>query len=592
MVAVALHCPPARGGAANATPEAPEEETKDSSTSPSGPVKNVVSQARKVADLPSLLALVAEALARKEQSPANLAGLLSLLAAKARPLSGSADEATSETLRVGEALLEAATLRSGGSTPPESAVTSMVRLCCTLGVPERALALVDEACAAGMKPKVRTLAAILVQAASSGDTKTCEGVWAKLAALSLEPQDTEYAAMLRGLRGSRARQMEILRQMLVDLPLPSEELLVEELGRVFGVEAATNLQEADPAWAEGQPSNPAAAGEAEEAWRVGWTSISAEGLCALTHRQLQALQISPAEEKLLSACAGRLANDSGSNANFRLFQKWTSEQEPWDVIIDGANVGYSCQNRQGGEFSYVQIDAVVRLCLEQSQRVLLVLHPKWLREDVDRSTVKRKKRRLEQISGHDEPPPEEEGVSAATGHVLYPHEGVTEAEREAEPGSPLHLIRSWKELGVLLCVPMRDCDDWYWIYAALDSFRRGYRHVQVISNDNMRDHHWRMHGLPAFVQWQDRHMTRVYMKPAGEGQEAGTPAVPALASPLPYSLRAQVSQDERAWHFPVPVVRTRAEQIQTGRPVGPKEVELAEKRWLVAWRPTPKPVTA
>lgn len=34
-------------------------------------------------------------------------------------------------------------------------------------------------------------------------------------------------------------------------------------------------------------------------------------------------------------------------------------QDPYDVIIDGANVGFNNQNHEGGQFQYHQIDAVV-----------------------------------------------------------------------------------------------------------------------------------------------------------------------------------------------------------------------------------------
>lgn len=387
--------------------------------------------------------------------------------------------------------------------------------------------------------------------------------------------------MLRGMRSKPERQLEVLRQMLVDLPLPSDPSLIEEIGRVFGVEGVGELQGAEPPFAA---SSAEAAGSV---WKVGWTSIDADGLCLLSRKHLQALQISPEEEKVLLDCISRLANDNGYNKGFRRFQTWVGEQEPYDIVIDGANVGFTSQNKDGGQFQYHQIDAVARHYHAQGKRILLVLHPKWLKADVCLSTYKRKKRKLDQISSQDAPPCPNDEEEENGSDVLYPHEGVTQAEEEAPPGSPLHVIRTWKEMGILACVPFYDCDDWYWLYAALNSFTRGHTHVQVISNDNLRDHHWRMHGLRTFLQWQDRHMTRLSMSQE-EDEEGGSPDkakfVPELHEPVPYSRRAQVSVDRTAWHFLVPAVRTRAEQLQSGRPVGPKEVELAEKRWMVAWR--------
>lgn len=537
-----------------------------------GVTKDLVMRAREAPDLPALLQLLGEAKGQ-DLGAGPLATILNLLATKAAL--GPQGRAA-EALGAGESLLEAAVVHNGGK-PPESAVTVMVRLCCMGGAPQRALALVEEARVAGMKPKLRTLASILTQAAETGDRKTCEGAWTKLAALGLEPQDTEYAAMLRGLRGDFTRQLEVLRQLLVDLPLPSDPPLIEEIGRVFGFENISELQGVEPPCREGLP-------EADGTrWRVGWTSISVEGMCSLSQRRLQALRISPTEEKALVACAAKLANDSGCNKGFRLFQKWIGDQEPYDIIIDGANVGFNNQNREGGQFQYNQIDSVVQHFKSLGQRTLLVLHPKWLKEDANLSVVKRKRRKFDQVSSRESPACQgEEEDADGEPDVVYPHEGVTQAEREAAPGTALNMIRAWKELGVLVCVPFYDCDDWYWLHAALDSFARGREHVQVVSNDHMRDHHWRMEGLRAFLQWQDRHMTRVSIQQDAEDPEKR--CTPHLSPPRPYSLRAQVSGDGMVWHFPVPAIRSRAEQLQSGRPVALKEIESAEHRWLVAWR--------
>jgi len=535
--------------------------------------KDLVSRVREAPDLPSLLGLLAEAKNQDQLGPGPLAAILNTLTTKAAadPAGGRAKEA----LQAGEALLQAAVAHNGGR-PPESAVTVMVRLCCLAGAPQRALTLVEEARVAGTKPKLRTLAAILAQAASSRDRETCNAVWAKLSDFGLEPQDTEYAAMLRGLHGAHERQREVMRQMLEDLPLPSDPPLIQEIGRAFGVEGVNELRGAEPPHGEGLR-------EAGGRWRVGWTSVAADGHCASSKRTLQALRISAAEEQELFSCTAKLANDSGCNRGFRLFQRWLKEREPYDIIIDGANVGFNNQNHEGGHFQYHQIDAVVRHFQALGQRTLLVLHPKWLREDADLSVVRKKRRRFDQVSKESPVPDEEDAaVDDDEPDITYPHSGITDAEREAPAGSHLQMIRAWKELGVLVCVPFYDCDDWYWLYAALDSFRRGREHVQVISNDQMRDHHWRMDGSRAFLQWQDRHMTRCSIQ-TEDSDPAGT-CRPQFYPPRPYSLRSQVSDDGKVWHFPVPAIRSRAEQLSSGRPVALKEIESAEHRWLVAWQ--------
>jgi len=313
--------------------------------------------------------------------------------------------------------------------------------------------------------------------------------------------------------------------------------------------------------------------------------VTLEGVCSLTGRTLQALQLSAAQREDLFRCTAQLANHDGHNKQFRVFQRWFESQEPYDVVIDGANVGFNNQNREGGQFQYEQIDIVLQHFRRSGQRALLVLHPKWLKEDANLAVYKRKRRRFDQVAKDDQQPSpdkDNEEDDDEADNVVFPHEGISDAERAAQPGTRQHLMREWKESGSLLCVPFSDCDDWYWLYAALDSYRRGREHVQVVSNDLMRDHHWRMYSSKAFLQWQDRHMTRVFMQT--DAEKPDSPAVPQFYPPRPYSLCAQVSEDGQAWHFPVPAVRSRAEQLQSGRPLANREVKSAEHRWLVAWQ--------
>eukprot|EP00931_Biecheleriopsis_adriatica_P077146 TRINITY_DN50766_c0_g1_i1.p1 TRINITY_DN50766_c0_g1~~TRINITY_DN50766_c0_g1_i1.p1 ORF type:complete len:556 (-),score=105.11 TRINITY_DN50766_c0_g1_i1:51-1718(-) len=505
---------------------------------------------------------------------------LSTLAQKAAAVATSSADNKQAAVQRGEWLLEASAKLDGGK-PQESAVTSMVRICCACGAQEKAMKLVAEAQEKGVKPRLRTLSAVLLQASEAGDRVTCDKVWAQLSSLGLEPQDSEFAIMLRTFRGDPARQYAILRQLNEELPMPSDPPLVEEIGRVFGIEGAASLLSAEPPQAAGRE-------EGGRRWRLGWTTVDEDGRCTLSGYRLQALDVTSDEEAALERMVTRLADDTGRSKPFKRFRKWLEERPPFDTVVDGANVGFNSQNREGGQFQYSQIDAVVRKLQEAGSRVLLVLHPKWLREDVDRSVIKRKKRKLDQIrvgpadTVVDEEESEQDGeTEGAEPEIIYPHDPITEAEREAPSGSPLSFIRSWKESECLVRVPAKDCDDWYWLFAALSSARRGARHVQVVSNDHMRDHHWRMLGNRSFLKWQGRHMTRVSIW--SEAPDYDNCKV-TLNPPEPYSLQAQVSEDGDFWHFPVPTVPSRAEQLISGRPLPKKEIEAAECHWLAAWR--------
>eukprot|EP00930_Biecheleria_cincta_P071911 TRINITY_DN59367_c0_g1_i1.p1 TRINITY_DN59367_c0_g1~~TRINITY_DN59367_c0_g1_i1.p1 ORF type:complete len:561 (+),score=116.62 TRINITY_DN59367_c0_g1_i1:70-1752(+) len=510
---------------------------------------------------------------------------LNALAQKAQ---GGASQATSKPAAVkrGEWLLESSAKLDGGK-PQESAVTSMVRICCACGAQERAMQLVAEARAKGVKPRLRTLSAVLLQASEAGDRDTCDKLWAQLPSLGLEPQDAEFAIMLRTFRGDAQRQYAILRQILEELPTPSDPPLVEEIGRVFGVESGVAaLRSAQPPRTAGREDS------AGRVWHLGWTTVDEEGTCALSGQRLRALDVTTEEEVALERMVARLADDTGGRSKpFRRFRRWLEERPPFDMVVDGANVGFNNQNREGGLFQYSQIDAVVRKLRETGHRVLLVLHPKWLREDADRTVTKKKKRKLDQISVDgpmDSPVEEEETEEDDAGEdIIYPHDPVTPAEREAPKNSPLGYIRSWKESECLVRVPAKDCDDWYWLFAALSCSRRGARHVQVVSNDHMRDHHWRMLGNRSFLRWQSRHMTRVnvWFEASPDPENCKV----TLTPPAPYSLEAQEAPDGEAWHFPVPAVPSRAEQLSSGRPLPRKEIEAAECHWLVAWREPVRP---
>lgn len=130
------------------------------------------------------------------------------------------------------------------------------------------------------------------------------------------------------------------------------------------------------------------------------------------------------------------------------------EQKQLDVVIDGANIGYYEQNFAGApkHVDYRQIDWVVQHCLRLNKTVLLFLHSRHF------------------------------------SNKLMP--------RNAE-----HIVRAWREAGILYSTPPGMNDDWFWMHAALQ-FGPG---TLVLTNDEMRDHHFQMLAPRSFVRWKDRH---------------------------------------------------------------------------------------
>jgi pentatricopeptide repeat protein len=137
-------------------------------------------------------------------------------------------------------------------------------------------------------------------------------------------------------------------------------------------------------------------------------------------------------------------------------EKELGTSKPFDVVIDGANIGYFGQNfaEAPPHVDYEQIDWVVRHFSEETnQRVLLVMH-----------------------SRHFSP------------NLL--------------PDKFRPLVDSWIEEGILYKTPHAMNDDWFWMHAALK-----YR-LLVVSNDEMRDHHFQMLSPRFFVRWRERYHIR------------------------------------------------------------------------------------
>lgn len=59
----------------------------------------------------------------------------------------------------------------------------------------------------------------------------------------------------------------------------------------------------------------------------------------------------------------------------------------------------------------------------------------------------------------------------------------------------------WKEAGILQTCAPKNNDDWYWLHAAVYTGGK----VLVLTNDEMRDHHFSMLSHRSFQRWKERH---------------------------------------------------------------------------------------
>ncbi len=60
--------------------------------------------------------------------------------------------------------------------------------------------------------------------------------------------------------------------------------------------------------------------------------------------------------------------------DFQTFMAWYEQNGPYEILIDGANVAFYGQNREGGGFSWSQIMSMVNLVKKEypTKKVLLV----------------------------------------------------------------------------------------------------------------------------------------------------------------------------------------------------------------------------
>jgi hypothetical protein len=97
------------------------------------------------------------------------------------------------------------------------------------------------------------------------------------------------------------------------------------------------------------------------------------------------------------------------------------------------------------------------------------------------------------------------------------------------------MLKGWLERNVMYNCRSGNNDDWYWLYAAV---KLGGRTL-VVTNDEMRDHHFQMIHTRALVRWKERHQVHYSIH---------SEKVVRVQEPPVYSTRVQRVAD--SWHFP------------------------------------------
>lgn len=131
----------------------------------------------------------------------------------------------------------------------------------------------------------------------------------------------------------------------------------------------------------------------------------------------------------------------------------------YSIVLDGANIGYYKMNYAGApaHLDYFQLHTVVMYLLSIGHYPLVILHARH------------------------------------TFNNNLPAYN-TDIGRKIR-----NLLKFWKAQNILYITPSGSNDDWYWLYASVKL------NLQVITNDEMRDHLFKMLNLRYFTQWKERH---------------------------------------------------------------------------------------
>eukprot|EP00980_Cylindrotheca_fusiformis_P028534 scaffold22607_cov123-Cylindrotheca_fusiformis.AAC.31 len=347
------------------------------------------------------------------------------------------------------------------------------------------------------KPKLRLYSSILIAYCDERRMLDALETWQRLTKRGLRATEREYAALMRcaTTTGDALVVRRVLTDIAEDVPIPSKETVASiiewfELAHSFHNEPLTKKRsDADQVHDlledihKNEVESPPDMGPVVN--KDGWKTSSAcpvdvrTGILqtgCLKGSRLKPISISErawSEMKNMNAKIVLEGEVEGSNSNFQGGKKGKKRmnfspderRQQWgrfmdfldavgrvDVVIDGANVGKFEQNFADAprHVDYNQIDWVVQHFARMGKRVLLVLHERHFSDNM-------------------------------------------------MPDKYRPLQEGWERGEILYKTPRGMNDDWFWLHAAYC-----YKSL-VVTNDEMRDHHFQMLAPRIFLRWKERH---------------------------------------------------------------------------------------
>ncbi|CAM9195734.1 unnamed protein product [Chrysoparadoxa australica] len=361
-------------------------------------------------------------------------------------------------------------MAAGVKPVPESHFSCLIRACCLGREADKGLEVLTEMKAAGAIPRLRTFSPLLALCAEMGRVEDCLSLWEGCQAQKLVLGDREYLPLLQAC--NKAKDKALFEKVMTEY---MEDVLVPEDQAVWGA-----LQE----WFK-----------QEGGWQMCESTVSEEGLCSGCGEVMRSVDLcSEMIERLKNQVEELVCTNEEKTQQWKVFKDWVeAEGHTFDVVIDGANVGYYRSKAAGG-LDHRLIDSVVQYYEQQGKKPLVVLHSRHLREDKIPKT------------------------SAA-------------------------VLKSWRSKGCLQSCAPNNNDDFYWLYAAVVIGAR----VLVVTNDEMRDHHFQMLSHRSFERWKERHQVHFGCGPGNQRRNGDLD----LKEPPKYSHRMQRSLNGTSWHVPL-----------------------------------------
>lgn len=344
-------------------------------------------------------------------------------------------------------------------------------------------------------PKLRTFTPMLAAFATLGDADTCFSLYHDIVhQYNLPLMEREYLSLLRAATssGSAHRFHDTLQQMMEDVLEPT----VEHAWPVFREWFANNSDylvfeskvQDDGEVVPIDPSIDSAIGSHSKLLSIELDLDTKAQLLqqiesfALNRAYIRTTPQQQATATVVTASKGNNEGDapklSKQEVKWRSFKSWlqgtlhkfndgdafrpevelSSAEAPsadhrlFNIVVDGANVGYYKQNYAGAptHVDYNQIDSLVRQLQGRGYRPLLILHARHVHED-------------------------------------------------KLPAQFAPIVNRWRQEKLLFITPSGWNDDWFWLYTAVSL------DCHIVTNDEMRDHHFQMLSPRWFCRWKERH---------------------------------------------------------------------------------------